>query len=646
MDVDNDGDKDVFVVVGDISSKIIFYENNFISQSNSSGRVFADLNQNGLFDSTDVGINDILVFSSPQSDFTFSYSNGNYILNLSDTSGSYLIQPDTIPYWSLSTDSTQYQLQIDSLHLNYSNLDFGFSPNGVVNEVSASLTGGIAQCNTITNYWIKIKNTGTTIPSAIIDFELPAPVNYISSSVTPDSIVGQHVYWHYDSLLYFSNQAINILALMPNFSFQGDTLTARLRATIIDLNSGIELFTVSDSVQPIHTCAYDPNIKTVTPTGIESPGYIPLDSDWLEYTVHFQNTGTDTASKVEILDQLDQNLDWLTLSPLSSSHPVVINGDQNGQISFLFENINLPDSTVDEPGSHGFINYRIKLKNGLPHGTQITNEANIFFDFNPAITTNQTINTLYDCPTEIDYTVSSNTLCSGDTLDGAVTNELSTTGYHWNLSDFEHQYSSDFIWNADTSGSFSITLNVNNPICSLRDTIINITINPIPLVHLNAFSSDTICLQAPNVSLPLGTPAGGNYSGNGINSTNFVPSLAGVGQHTIYYSYTSLTNCSSEDSVRIYVEDCLGLNEFQELVQLDIYPNPATDFTQIHFSSTNNESYKLTLVQLNGQLINSTELIEDQVYKLDLSGIESGYYFVNLFDSSNRLLSTNKIIKY
>ncbi len=646
MDADNDGDKDIFVVIGDIASKIIFYENNFINQSNSSGRIFADLNQNGIFDSTDVGINDVLVFSDPQSDFTFSFSNGNYILNLSDTTGSYLIQPDTIPYWSLSTDSAQYQLQLDSLNLNYSNLDFGFSPNSTVNEISASLNGGLAECNTVSNYWIKVKNIGTTIPSGIIELELPAPVNYMVSNITPDSIVGQHLYWHYDSLLYFSSQAIHVQALMPNYTFQGDTLTSRLTATIMDPNSGNELFTVSDSVQPIHTCAFDPNIKTVTPTGIESPGYIPLDSDWLEFTIHFQNTGTDTAGKVEILDQLDQNLDWLTLTPINSSHPVVINGDQNGQISFLFENINLPDSSSNQPGSHGFINYRIKLKNGLPHGTQILNEANIFFDYNPAITTNQTINTLYDCPDVIDYTISSDSICFGNTLNGVVNNELSTVDYHWNLSDFENQYASSFSWISDTSGSFSLTLDVDNPICNLRDTVISITVNPIPSVSLNSFATDTICLQNPSIGLPIGLPPGGNYSGNGINSTNFVPSQAGVGLHTVYYFYTNLSGCSNEDSVSITVEDCLGLNEFQESVELDIYPNPATDFTRIYFFSTNNESYKLNLVQLNGQLVKSVVLNGTQVYELDLLPIESGYYFIHLVDSSGKLESTKTIIKY
>ncbi|WP_294673248.1 FG-GAP-like repeat-containing protein [uncultured Fluviicola sp.] len=569
MDIDNDGDKDVFVVVNDLGSKIIFYENNFINQSNSSGRIFADLNQNGLFDSTDVGINDVFVFSNPQSDFTFSYANGNYILHLTDSAGIYLIQPNTIPHWSLSTDSAQYHLYLDSLNLNYSNLDFGFSQNDTVHEISASLNGGLAECNTVSNYWIKVKNVGTTVPSGIIELELPTPVNYMASNVIPDSIIGQHLYWHYDSLLYFNSHVIHVQALMPDYSFQGDTMTSRLTVSIIDPIAGIELLTTRDSVQPIHTCAFDPNIKTVTPTGIESPGYIPLDSDWMEYTIYFQNTGTDTASKIEIIDQLDQHLDWSTLTPLSNSHPVVINGNQNGRISFLFDNIHLPDSTTDEPGSHGFINYRIKLNEGLPYGTQILNKADIFFDFNPEITTNQTINTLFECPTEIEYTLSPNPSCVGSVIVGSVNNELFSTNHYWNLSNFETQDSSNFNWISDTTGSFLLTLVVNNPICAQLDTIITINI-----------------------------------------------------------------------------EECLGLDEFQELVQLDIYPNPANDFTRVHLFSKEKQYYKITLVQLNGQIIQTMEINENETYEMDLSLIESGYYFINLLDHSNQLILTKTIVKY
>jgi hypothetical protein len=63
-------------------------------------------------------------------------------------------------------------------------------------------------------------------------------------------------------------------------------------------------------------------------------------------------------------------------------------------MTFRFDEIMLPDSNVNEPASHGYINYTVKLKPNLSPGTQIENTAHIFFDFNEAIVTNTTVNTI------------------------------------------------------------------------------------------------------------------------------------------------------------------------------------------------------------------------------------------------------------
>jgi hypothetical protein len=54
----------------------------------------------------------------------------------------------------------------------------------------------------------------------------------------------------------------------------------------------------------------------------------------------------------------------------------------------------LPDSTSNEPLSHGSVTYKIKIKQNLPEGTQIKNTAYIYFDFNAPVITNTTLNTI------------------------------------------------------------------------------------------------------------------------------------------------------------------------------------------------------------------------------------------------------------
>jgi hypothetical protein len=71
----------------------------------------------------------------------------------------------------------------------------------------------------------------------------------------------------------------------------------------------------------------------------------------------------------------------------------------NGSIQFKFLDIMLPDSATDQLGSQGFIHFRIHLREGLPHLTEIPNTAAIYFDLNPPIITNTVHSTLVDCNT-------------------------------------------------------------------------------------------------------------------------------------------------------------------------------------------------------------------------------------------------------
>ena len=73
------------------------------------------------------------------------------------------------------------------------------------------------------------------------------------------------------------------------------------------------------------------------------------------------------------------------------------------------------------------------------------------------------------------------------------------------------------------------------------------------IVHINPF--DTICGFAPSFELRGGEPSGGTYSGVGVSSGWFNPSLAGIGVHPIEYIYTAANGCSSTVSTDIVVTE-------------------------------------------------------------------------------------------
>ena len=143
----------------------------------------------------------------------------------------------------------------------------------------------------------------------------------------------------------------------------------------------------------IITGSYDPNDKTAFPRGYGEENFIDIGQD-LEYLIRFQNTGNDTAFTVRIDDVLAPELDITTLRAGASSHDYELSVRGTDTLEFLFNDIMLPDSFVNEPASHGFIRFKISQRADLPLGTVIENTAGIYFDFNEAIITNTVYHTL------------------------------------------------------------------------------------------------------------------------------------------------------------------------------------------------------------------------------------------------------------
>ena len=143
--------------------------------------------------------------------------------------------------------------------------------------------------------------------------------------------------------------------------------------------------------------SYDPNDKTVASRDFANKGWVSSEdieaTDELTYRVRFQNTGNDTALYVRIEDTLSAFLDPTTVQFGASSH--FYNATVIGDVIIIeFNDIELPDSLTDPVGSQGFVKFSVKQIPGNQPGTQIENEASIYFDFNAPILTNATVNTI------------------------------------------------------------------------------------------------------------------------------------------------------------------------------------------------------------------------------------------------------------
>lgn len=154
-----------------------------------------------------------------------------------------------------------------------------------------------------------------------------------------------------------------------------------------------------------------------------------------------------------------------------------------------------------------------------------------------------------------------------------------------------------------------------------------LTVNASPVVSFTSPVS-TICVNYAPLTLSGGSPAGGAYSGVGVNGVDFNPTTAGVGSHVISYVFTDANNCSNQADNTIIVDACLGLDN--ALVNgLEVYPNPTTGRFVMNANGKNLSL--VNIIDLQGkQLQINTVNNAVGMLELDLTNQSSGIYLVNV----------------
>ncbi len=358
-----------------------------------SGIAFFDANSNGVYDAGDSPVanerftlspgNSIAFSDAGTGNFTFPAYLGNHTLSW-NPGGTYLTLT-TPPSYTFTNSGTQ------------SGFDFGFRSNLPDYFCDLIYAQPFMRCNQNVTHLFTIINRSNVTAQGTFSLHIPG-INHTSSNPPFTSQSGDTLFWNITGLNPLSSQNISVTLMNPG---AGSTVVLNAHLEVRD-GSG----TIQDEDHITNgtgvLCAYDPNDKAVDPPGVDEIMHYTLLSDTLEYLIRFQNTGNDTAFTVFIRDTIDASLDLSSLEILASSHSMTVQVDSNRAATFMFQNILLPDSNVDEPGSHGYILYRIRPAAGLPDPTRVENTAHIYFDLNPAITTNTTWNTLVNMiPTKL-----------------------------------------------------------------------------------------------------------------------------------------------------------------------------------------------------------------------------------------------------
>ncbi|MFT6746871.1 MAG: hypothetical protein ACJAZ2_001216 [Glaciecola sp.] len=376
-----------------------------------SGKVYWDINKNGVSDPGEWGVSGIKVSLSNPSKSTYTNDWGWFSFNV---------------YESLQTNINVEQKS-----------DHEFTtPNS--GQISLSTFGNVPGKSTGHNFGIYgnpsldelqvYEQIGRLRPG----FTSYTGLHFINNSNhTSYNIEGQ---LKFDTLLnvedqpYFSTGQGNFISTNDStISFNIDSIPAKTKYRYhfkILIPAGAEhlgkkmcfnfhafssLADIDSSNNSLYACptirgSYDPNHKETS----LGDGGVTIGTKLLTYNIQFQNTGTDTAFTVKVIDTLDlKYFDLASFEMIGSSHSYELSIDSVGVATWVFNKILLVDSITNEPLSHGLITFNIDLRDDIPMtlGTgkvsdNFNNTANIYFDFNEPIRTNTAVN-YFEVPASI-----------------------------------------------------------------------------------------------------------------------------------------------------------------------------------------------------------------------------------------------------
>lgn len=384
------------IYMAGIGSGTITFGNSVVNMTNGSGfltkiadhaniiegTVFRDFNNDGVLNTGETGVpNTIMQLNTGP---YVSSSNNNGIYQLFTAAGSYSASIPSLPlYHTLSTAPSQTATFVGMGNIDTAN-HFGLYPAPNVNDLRVTVTPiSRPKAGFVLHYMITCTNVGTTTQNAILNFTGDAILSYLQASPTHSSQSGSTYTWNLGGLAPQATTSVNVMFNVPTNAMIGDSIQSLAQITPVTNDT-----VPSDNLEN-NLCfvvgPYDPNFKEVSDSSLTIAEL--AQNPWLTYTVHFQNIGNDSAHTVVIRDSLSQNLDLTTLQIVAQSHTMNFQLNGNGKAEFTFPGIMLPDSMTNPITSCGFVKYRVKPKSTLVAGDSIPNYADIYFDYNPPITT-------------------------------------------------------------------------------------------------------------------------------------------------------------------------------------------------------------------------------------------------------------------
>jgi hypothetical protein len=528
------------------------------SCSHLSGVYYRDGNANCTADADERRLSfwPMAVVNNTLNDTSFAWCDtfGHYALSLIN-GNSYTIIPNYFGYFGYGSDSFVLScpasgfFNITPTPGSTYTQDFAFTCAGSPASVDMNLAGfawGIIPGDTgVVGIWSS-NDWGYMCDSlnSTVTLTLDPLLTYVGmwDGPAPTSVSGGTLTWNFHTQANLLDFHADVKVRCATTATMGSSVCNTLHVTPTSFPDPDTANNTYNWCEPVRS-SWDPNEKEVSPKGFGPEGYI-LNGTPLTYTVHFQNTGTARARNITINDTISEHLDIATLQVVSSSAPVLVYQPEltGNLIKFRFNDINLPDSGTDFNGSNGYVVFNIYPKAGLAPGTQINNTVGIYFDYNPAVVTNTTTNTI---EYELGAISGGTEVCVAGTL--ALSNSIA--GGVWSAANAHATVSAAGLVTGVSAGVDTIYYTAYGGDQKVFKVI---AINPLPVVSTTT-GTPSVC-PAATTTLSNST-TGGTWASSNANATVAGGVVTGVTTGSSIISYSVTNTCGTAvDTMLVTIE--------------------------------------------------------------------------------------------
>ncbi|MBL0127025.1 MAG: T9SS type A sorting domain-containing protein [Flavobacteriales bacterium] len=376
--------QDYFIVWTNTFSSIPFYWELSECAGTATGATYFDNNNNGTREPGEAHV-PVVMLVQPGDHYVYS---GSDPYSLCTDMGTHTITVPTPPLYHTTVPASQ-SFTIAALGDQITGMDFGFQGIPGIYDGAVNLWGWNPWIGNNTTLHIGYSNIGTEDITPTIALTLDPVLSYVSATTTATSVNGQTIIWALPVMSPGTSGSITVTvytdpATTPNQSVLDYVVLTTAETDINMVNN-------TDDVHGHASTSFDPNDKAVSEEFITPQDVV--DQKQLEYTVRFQNTGNAPAVNIVIKDSLDADWDLSTFEMVGATHPYTLTINNEVAI-WTFANIMLPTEDSDGMGSQGSFQYRVAPKSSLNLGEQLTNRADIYFDYNEPVLTNTTVTTV------------------------------------------------------------------------------------------------------------------------------------------------------------------------------------------------------------------------------------------------------------